>query len=266
MRRQRQWRKIGLLNAFFMPQKNKDGRKGRGERLRHVAIIMDGNGRWAKERGKKRIFGHIKGAEKVPEIMQAAHEMGVEYLTLFAFSSENWNRPAAEVSALMRLLARTIRANREKFLGNKTRLLTIGDVSALPAFCRRELDLLKAQTKDFEGRNLVLALNYGSRDEITRAVKKMAGQVKSGNLEPDEISWDRISGNLDTAGIPDPDLLIRTSGELRLSNYLMLQAAYAELYFSKQYWPDFSREEFIAAVNEYHRRERRYGLTGEQLK
>lgn len=251
---------------FHMSPKNREPQSGAENRLRHVAIIMDGNGRWARERGKGRIYGHAKGAEKVGEIMQAANEIGVEYLTLYAFSSENWNRPKDEVSGLMRLLAKTVRLNRAKFIKNKTRLMTIGDISALPKFCRRELDLLKEQTSRFAGRNLVLALNYGSRDEVVRAVRKIAAKSAAGEISPEGVTWQTLSENLDTAGIPDPDLLIRTSGELRLSNYLLLQSAYTELYFSKQYWPDFSREEFIAAVNEYRRRERRYGLTGEQVK
>lgn len=249
-----------------MPTKNKESASEQENKLRHVAIIMDGNGRWAKERGKRRIFGHIRGAEKVGEIMDAANEMGVEYLTLFAFSSENWNRPSDEVNGLMKLLAKTLRSNKKKFVKNKTRLLTIGDTDALPKFCQKELQSIKDETKDFTQRNLVLALNYGSRGELERTVKKIVQQALDGKIKPEDISWNLIAENLDTASIPDPDLLIRTSGELRLSNYLMLQAAYAELYFSKQYWPDFSREEFIAAVNEYHRRERRYGLTAEQLK
>lgn len=232
----------------------------------HVAIIMDGNGRWAKERGKPRIDGHIEGSKRIREVLSAASECGVKYLTLYAFSSENWNRPKDEVDALMDLLKTTIREHGKDFLKNKIRFRTIGDISHLPPDCERLIEDLSSSTKSFDSATLILALNYGSRDEICRAVKNIIQDVSAKKISMEEIDWHAVSSYLDTAGIPDPDLMIRTSGEMRLSNYLMMQAAYAELYFTKTYWPDFGREEFIKAVKEYQRRERRYGLTTDQLK
>lgn len=232
----------------------------------HVAIIMDGNGRWAKERGKPRIDGHKQGAKQISKVLKAAEKCGVKILTLYAFSSENWNRPREEVDALMSLLSAAIRENRKSFIDNEIRFRTIGDIDALPANCVKDIEELEKTTKRFKKQTLVLALNYGSRDELIRAVSKIAHQALDGKINPNKICWKNISDNLDTADIPDPDLLIRTSGEMRLSNYLLLQAAYAELYFTKTYWPDFGEKEFIEAVEEYQNRERRYGLTGEQIK
>ena len=232
----------------------------------HVAIIMDGNGRWAKERGKPRIDGHIEGSKRIREVLSAASECGVKYLTLYAFSSENWNRPKEEVDALMELLKNTIREHSEDFIKNKVRFRTIGNVGKLPSNCVELLEKLKEQTKNFDSATLILALNYGSRDEICRAVKNIIQDAAGKKIDPEKIDWPVISSYLDTDAIPDPDLMIRTSGEMRLSNYLMMQAAYAELYFTKTYWPDFGRDEFIKAVKEYQRRERRYGLTTDQLK
>ena len=232
----------------------------------HVAIIMDGNGRWAKERGLPRIDGHRQGAKQIHQIIEAANEYGIKYLTLYALSSENWNRPKEEVEALMSLLSSAIRENKKNFIENEIRFRTIGDVSALPKSCVNDIVSLESATKRFDKRTLVLALNYGSRDELVRAVSKITHLALDGKINPNKIAWKNIAENLDTAGIPDPDLLIRTSGEMRLSNYLMLQAAYSELYFTKTYWPDFGRDDFAKAVAEYQRRERRYGLTGDQLK
>ncbi len=232
---------------------------------KHIAIIMDGNGRWAKERGKPRIEGHYQGAKQIEKVLEASKELGVKYITLFAFSSENWNRPKEEVDALMELLLVSTKEKKESFIKNKIRFMTIGDISALPERCVEVLEDLKNATKDFEESTLILALNYGSRDELVRAVSKISKSVANGEIDPDKITYQTISDNLDTANIPDPDLLIRTSGEERLSNYLLLQCAYAEFYFTKTYWPDFGKEELIKAVEEYQRRERRYGLTGEQL-
>lgn len=234
---------------------------------RHTAIIMDGNGRWAKQRGKTRIQGHKQGAEQIRKVLAAARELGVEYLTLYAFSSENWNRPKTEVSALMRLLEASLKSGERDFVENKIRFETIGDISALPDYCRKAIEKVKNSTKDFSEQTLVLALNYGSRDEIARAVKSLVRDAADGKISPENVSWDEISKRLDTAagGIPDPDLIIRTSGEQRLSNYLMLQGAYAELYFTDVNWPDFGGEELRKAVAEYAKRERRYGLTSEQI-
>ncbi len=226
---------------------------------------MDGNGRWAKERGKPRIEGHYQGAKQIEKVLDAAKELGVKYVTLFAFSSENWNRPKEEVEALMELLLISAKEKKDAFIKNKIRFMTIGDISALPERCVAVLEDLKNATKDFEESTLILALNYGARDELVRAVSKISKSVANGEIAPDKITYQTIADNLDTADIPDPDLLIRTSGEERLSNYLLLQCAYAEFYFTKTYWPDFGKEELIKAVEEYQRRERRYGLTGEQL-
>lgn len=227
---------------------------------RHVAIIMDGNGRWAKARGLPRLMGHKKGAEVVREILQAAAQAGVEFLTLYAFSSENWNRPKSEVDSLMKLLLSAIKKYSKDFVKNEIRLRTIGDISKLPQNCVEALEDLKQKTQNFTKSNLVLALNYGSRDELLRAIAKMS---QKGIANP---TWADLAQNLDTFGIPDPDFVIRTSGEMRLSNYLLLQAAYAELYFTDVLWPDFDKKEFQKALNEYAKRERRYGLTTEQLK
>lgn len=227
---------------------------------RHVAIIMDGNGRWAKAKGLPRLMGHERGALVVRKIFKFAAQKGIEFLTLYAFSSENWNRPKSEVSALMKLLVKTIKKYSGEFEENEIRFRTIGDVSKLPSECVEALESLKKRTQNFTKANLVLALNYGSRDELLRAISK---------LEQKKISaptWEDVAANLDTAGIPDPDFLIRTSGEMRLSNYLLLQAAYAELYFTDVLWPDFNEAEFQKAIDEYAKRERRYGLTTEQLK
>lgn len=230
----------------------------RGSIPRHVAIIMDGNGRWAKERGLSRVSGHKEGAKRVLEVFEAAAKGGIEYLTLYAFSSENWNRPKLEVKALMKLLLASLKKYGKLFIEKEVRFLTIGDISALPKDCQDALNSLKKQTENFAKSNLVLALNYGSRDELVRAVNKIE---KKGN-----VCWKDIAENLDTAGIPDPDLIIRTSGEMRLSNYLLLQSAYSELYFTNVYWPDFNAGQLEKALCEYAKRERRYGFTTEQLK
>lgn len=231
----------------------------------HIAIIMDGNGRWAKQRGMSRIEGHKRGARQIKKVIEASVQLGVKFLTLYAFSSENWNRPKAEVNALMRLLESTIKINAKYFVKNSIKFETIGDLAALPAYCRKAVDWLKNKTKDFGKFTLVLALNYGSRDEIVRAVKSCAEAVKNKILSPENISWEEIAKRLDTAAIPDPDLIIRTSGEMRLSNYLMLQSAYSELYFTDVNWPDFGESEVKKAVAEFAARERRFGKTSEQV-
>ena len=225
----------------------------------HVAIIMDGNGRWANARGLPRAMGHRKGVEAVREAVRTAAECGVAYLTLFAFSSENWSRPESEITDLMGLLKTFIRRDlavlhkenvRIRIIGDKTNLS--GDI--LPLLLEAE-DTTRANT----GITLVIAFNYGARDEIARAVQKLAGDVAAGRLDPSAITPERIGAALDTAGIPDPDLIIRTSGEERLSNFLLWQAAYAELMFVPEFWPDFSRETFVAALSRYAGRERRFG-------
>ena len=231
----------------------------------HVAIIMDGNGRWAKERGKPRVDGHYQGAKQIEKVLSAAKDCGVKYITLYAFSSENWNRPPDEVEALMSLLLTSVQENRNLVIENKVRFRTIGNIEALPENCIEAIRKLENDTKDFTEQTLVLALNYGSRDELVRAVSKIAKRIEQGEMKFNDISYETIAENLDTSDIPDPDLMIRTSGEMRLSNYLMLQSAYAELYFTKTYWPEFGYKEFVEAIQEYQRRERRYGLTGEQI-
>jgi undecaprenyl diphosphate synthase len=232
---------------------------------KHVAIIMDGNGRWAKKRGNQRIFGHRNGVNAVKAATEAAGEIGVKYLTLYAFSTENWNRPKSEVDALMSLLVETINSEMNTLLKNGIRVLTIGDITKLPKEVQKKLIDIKEKTAHCETITTVLALNYGARYEITEAVKKISNSVKNGDLNPEDISINTISENLDTANIPDPDLLIRTSGELRLSNFLLWQLAYAELYFTPVLWPDFTKEDFFKAIIDYQKRERRFGKTSEQL-
>ncbi len=231
----------------------------------HIAIIMDGNGRWAKQHNKTRIQGHKKGALQIKKVLLAAKKFGVRYITLYAFSSENWNRPKPEVSGLMRLLELSIKTNEKLFIKNQIRFETIGDMSALPVYCQKAIEKLKKSTCNFTKQTLVLALNYGSRDEITRAVKKLATSAVNNEISPQEITWEHVQQNLDTAQFPDPDLIIRTSGEKRLSNYLMLQASYAEFYFTDVLWPDFDEQHLQKAIEEYANRERRYGLTSEQI-
>ncbi len=230
----------------------------------HVAIIMDGNGRWAKQRGLPRLEGHRRGVETVRTVVDAARAIGIKYITLYAFSVENWKRPTEEVSGLMGLLDYFLKRELNNLIKNRVRLLTIGRTSALPENVRRELDRVIEATKDFTEWTLVLALNYGSRTEVADAARDYAAAVASGRV-PAESSWENFSRYLYTAKIPDPDLLIRTSGELRISNFLLLQCAYSELVFTPVAWPDFGEADLRAAIDEYAKRERRYGLTGEQL-
>ncbi|HVU36781.1 MAG TPA: isoprenyl transferase [Opitutales bacterium] len=233
---------------------------------RHVAIIMDGNGRWARQRGLPRIEGHRQGVENVRRIMSAARELGLPCLTLYAFSAENWRRPAEEVGALMGLLEFFLERCTRELIENEVRLRVIGQISQLPERARRPLESAVARTAHFTERTLVLALNYGSRQETVEAARAYAEAVKAGRENPAELDWPRFARYLDTNGLPDPDLIIRTSGESRLSNFLLLQAAYAEMYFSPVYWPDFSREHLIEAIEAYKQRERRFGQTGEQVR
>ena len=232
----------------------------------HVAIIMDGNGRWAKQRGLPRIEGHRRGVESVRTTINAARDLGIHFLTLYAFSAENWQRPPDEVSALMGLLELFLRRETKTLVKNRVRLHTIGRIEELPAGPLKELKHAIAATRHFKEWNLVLALNYGSRTELVDAARDFAAAVVAGKENPAELSWSAFSQYLSTAGLPDPDLLIRTSGETRLSNFLLLQCAYAELIFSPVLWPDFSKADLAAAIAEYQCRERRFGLTGEQVK
>lgn len=232
----------------------------------HVAIVMDGNGRWAKQHGKARVFGHKNGIKPVREITEAAAELGIKYLTLYAFSTENWNRPKIEVTALMQLLVSTIRKETKTLNKNNIRLLAIGDIDNLPKACKDELNQTIKDTANNTRMSLVLALNYSSKWEITNAVKRIASQVKQNTIDIHEIDAEMISNNLTTASIPDPDLLIRTSGEERISNFLLWQIAYAELLFTPVLWPDYNKEEFYNSIIIYQKRERRFGLTSEQIK
>jgi len=231
----------------------------------HVAIIMDGNGRWAKQRGLPRLEGHRRGVETVRTVVDAAREIGIRYITLYAFSVENWKRPTDEVSGLMGLLDYFLKRELNNLIKNRVRLLTIGRTDALPANVQRELNRVIEATKDFKEWTLVLALNYGSRTEVADAARDYAAAVQAGTEKLSDASWERFSRHLYTANIPDPDLLIRTSGEQRVSNFLLLQCAYAEMIFTPVAWPDFGQADLQAAVDEYARRERRYGLTTEQI-
>ncbi len=232
----------------------------------HVAIIMDGNGRWARQRGLPRIEGHRRGVETARAIIDASREVGIRYLTLYAFSAENWQRPPDEVSALMGLLEHFLRRETKVLVRNRIRLHTIGRIAELPAAPRRALQHAVAITRGFDEWNLVLALNYGARTEVADAARAYASAALAGRETLDNASWAAFSRYLYTADLPDPDLLIRTSGETRLSNFLLMQCAYSEMLFSPVLWPDFSKAELVAAVENYAQRERRFGLTGEQLR
>ena len=229
----------------------------------HVAIIMDGNGRWAKARGLNRSMGHQQGVETVREITTVASNLGIKYLTLYTFSTENWNRPPQEVAALMSLILTAM--EEELFMKNNVRMRTIGDLSRLPDEVRQAILGLEQRTAANSGMTMVIALSYSARWEITEAVRKIARQVANGEMTPDEIEENTISRNLATDFMPDPDLLIRTGGEVRLSNYLLWQCAYTEFYFCDTFWPDFHDADFMRAINTYCNRERRYGKTSEQV-
>jgi len=226
---------------------------------KHIAIIMDGNGRWAKERGYDRIFGHQNGVTSVRETTEAAAEIGIEYLTLYAFSTENWSRPQSEVDALMELLIDTIEKETPILNKNNVRLLAIGDLSRLPGNAGEKLQRCIATTASNTGLALVLALSYSSRWEITNAVKEICSEIQAGKCTVNDINDELISNHLTTKSIPDPDLLIRTSGEIRISNFLLWQIAYSELYFTQTHWPAFRKENFYQAIYEFQQRERRFG-------
>ncbi len=232
----------------------------------HVAIILDGNGRWAKSKGMPRTYGHTMGAKNVEEICRSAWEKGIKYLTVYAFSTENWSRPRDEVGAIMDLLRNYLKTCKKTAEKNHMRVRVIGDKTGLDQDIQAAITELEEFSKDFDGLSFQIALNYGSRDEIRRAVDSIFRDIKNGVLPEDtEITEELISSRLDTAGIPDPDLLIRTSGEERLSNFLLWQCAYTEFYFTDVHWPAFSEEELMRAVEDYSSRQRRYGKTGEQV-
>jgi len=231
----------------------------------HVAIIMDGNGRWAKGKGKLRIFGHHNGVLSVRDVVEGAGELGVKYLTLYTFSAENWNRPSFEVTAIMELLVSTINKEISKLMKNNVKLNAIGDLALLPKRCHNELQGAIEKTSGNTGLVLTLALSYSSRRELMQAAKNIAEQVKQGTLNPEDITEETFAKNLYTHNLPDPELLIRTSGEYRISNYLLWQIAYAELYFTPKLWPDFRREDLYEAILDYQKRERRFGMTSEQV-
>lgn len=233
---------------------------------KHIAIIMDGNGRWAKEKGEDRLFGHLHGVESVRNIVEGCAELGIEYLTLYAFSTENWDRPEYEVSGLMELLVDTIHKEVPTLNKNNIRLHVIGAMEMLPEAAKKELDEALQETSVNNGLNLIMALSYSSRWEITNAMNRIAVAVKEGRLEPGEITQDTLRQYLSTCDFPDPELMIRTSGEYRISNFLLYQLAYAELYFTNTLWPDFRKENLYEAILDYQSRERRFGKTGEQIK
>jgi undecaprenyl diphosphate synthase len=232
---------------------------------RHIAIIMDGNGRWAKEQGQDRLFGHYHGVESVRDIVEGCAELGVGYLTLYAFSTENWDRPQYEVVGLMELLVTTIRNEVESLQKNNIRLHVIGNLAMLPDYARKELSEALELTKNNKGLNLIMALSYSGRWELLNAVKNIAWEVKKGSLNIEEIDQDTLQRYLCTSDFPDPELMIRTSGEYRISNFLLYQLAYAELYFTNVRWPDFRKNNLYEALIDYQNRERRFGKTSEQL-
>ena len=233
---------------------------------RHVAIIMDGNGRWAKKRGNARVFGHRHGVKAVREVTEASAELGMKFLTLYAFSTENWNRPKNEVDALMSLLVSTIASETKTLMDNNVKLKSIGCKETLPKGVQDKLESCIEQTKDNDGLTLVLALSYSSRWEIIEGVKRVAADTRDGKLDPSQINSDLFSQYLETANMPDPELLIRTSGEYRISNFLLWQIAYSELYFCNVLWPDFRKEHFFEALLDYQGRERRFGKISDQVK
>ena len=231
----------------------------------HVAIIMDGNGRWAKKQGLMRIFGHRKGVEAVRNAIEFAAEVGIKYVTMYAFSIENWNRPAIEVNALMQLLVDSIEKELPDLMKNGIRLKTLGDIAKLPGNCAAQLKKAEEVTQNNTKATLILALSYSGRWDITQAVQKIGKEIEAGQLTPEAVTDVLISKHLNTSEFPDPDLLIRTSGELRISNFLLWEIAYSEVYFTDVLWPDFTKQDFLKAVLDYQSRERRFGKTTEQI-
>jgi undecaprenyl diphosphate synthase len=232
---------------------------------RHIAIIMDGNGRWAKEKGQDRLYGHFHGVESVRNIVEGCAELGVEYLTLYAFSTENWDRPQYEVTGLIELLVETIRKETETLNKNNIKLHVIGDVKMLPEYAQKELNESLQITSQNTGLNLIMALSYSSRWELVQAVQHIAEDVKAGKIDPAGITQNTLQQYLATSNFPDPELMIRTSGEYRISNFLLYQLAYAELYFTNVRWPDFRKENLYEAILDFQGRERRFGKTGDQI-
>ncbi len=232
---------------------------------KHIAVIMDGNGRWAKKKGALRIFGHRNAVEAVRDVTEGCGELGIKYLTLYAFSTENWSRPKAEIDGLMELLVNTLKQEIKRLTENQVKLITIGETSHLPTECQKNLAWAIDQTKNNTGLTLILALSYSGRWEILRAVKALAAGVQEGKVNVDDINEKVFENYLQTSGIPDPELLIRTSGELRISNFLLWQIAYTELYITPTLWPDFRKEHLYEAIWSYQQRERRFGKTSEQL-
>jgi len=232
---------------------------------RHIAIIMDGNGRWAKEKGQDRLYGHYHGVESVRDIVEGAAELGIEYLTLYAFSTENWDRPVYEVTGLLELLVETIRKETETLNKNNIKLHVIGDMNMLPEYARKELDESLEITANNTGLNLIMALSYSSRWELVEAVKNIAIDVKKGKIDPQTITHETVQQYLCTSNFPDPELMVRTSGEYRISNFLLYQLAYAELYFTTVRWPDFRKENLYEAILDFQKRERRFGKTSDQV-
>ncbi len=240
--------------------------KSAGSIPQHIAIIMDGNGRWAKQRGLPRVAGHRRGVETVRTIVELAAQLNVKYLTLYTFSTENWSRPKDEVSTLMRLIVKSLQNETDELHANNVRLTTIGDFSHLPDIVLNELEQAMEKTKNNTGLALNLALSYSGRWEIIEAVKITAQEVKDGKISPKEINEKYFSSKLQTAGMPDPDLMIRSGGEMRISNYLLWQIAYSEIYVTATLWPDFKEHDLLLAVEDYQRRERRFGLISEQVR
>ena len=232
---------------------------------RHIAIIMDGNGRWAKDRGEDRVYGHYEGVLSVRDVVDACGDLGIEYLTLYAFSTENWKRPKEEVDALMELMVSTIRREIIDLQKNNVKIHFIGDLDSLPEACRAEMRAARDQTAANTGLNLILALSYSSRQELLMASRKIAAEVAAGKLKVDDISSEVFESHLDTFAFPDPELMIRTSGEYRISNFLLYQLAYAELYFTNVHWPDFRKDNLYEALLSFQKRERRFGKTSEQI-
>lgn len=233
--------------------------QARGELPAHIACIMDGNGRWAQQRDEARVVGHHEGVTSVRDITEACAELGVEHLTLYTFSTENWERPDSEIDALMELLVGTVQEERSTLMENGVKLRIIGDLSELPDSCQEAIEETKAATADNSHMTLTLALSYSGRWEILQAAQALAAEVQAGEIDPEEIDASLFESHLDTAGMPDPDLLIRTGGEYRLSNFLLWQSAYTELYITEEYWPDFRREQLYGAIGSYQDRDRRFG-------
>ncbi len=258
------WLKRGVLFALVYVLKERLDVMVDGLQMpRHVAIILDGNGRWAKSKGMPRNYGHVQGAKTVEVICEEAYRMGIEYLTVYAFSTENWNRPDDEVAALMKLLRNYMKTCLKTAAKNKMCVRVLGDKSGLDSDIRSRIAELEAATKENDGLKFQIALNYGGRDEIVRAVRSVGEAVKLGKIEPADIDEEMIAAYLDTSGLPEPDLMIRTCNEQRISNFLLWQLAYTEFYFTSVAWPDFTKEELIKAVAVYNQRERRYGTVAE---